>query len=157
MRKTTALVIATLLALPAFAQPMPDDEEMRGRGDDYRDAYRKGYERGFERGYAKGLAEGERRGVVAPPPPPPPPAPRLGPIRVIRAEYGSDAHRCQATRFMAKRADGRRSYSMEVTNAICGDPSPKDRKTLEIAYRCGEIEKTASAPEHRNVYLDCTS
>jgi hypothetical protein len=153
MRKTTAVVIAALLALPAFAQHVPDDEDARGGSDEYRDAYRKGYERGFERGYAKGLAEGEHRAVAAPPPPPPPP--RLGPIHVIRADYGSEAHRCEATRFMARHADGKRSYSMEVTNAICGDPSPKDRKTLDIRYRCGEIEKTASAPEHRSVSLDC--
>ncbi len=153
MKKMTTLVIAGLLALPAFAQPVPpDEEEMRGRGDEYR----KAYERGFERGYAKGLAEGERRAVAAPPPPPPPP-PRLGPIHVIRADYGSEAHRCGATRYLAKRADGKRNYSMEVSNSICGDPSPKDRKMLDVTYRCGEIEKTASAPEHRNIYLDCNS
>jgi hypothetical protein len=154
MRRTSALVIAALLALPAFGQDTPD-EDMRNRSDEYQDAYRRGYEKGFERGYAKGLNEGERRAVAAPAPPPPPPPPRLGPIVVINADYGSQAHRCGATRYVAKRADGKRNFSMEVTNGICGDPSPKDRKTLDVTYRCGDIEKTASAPEHRNISLDC--
>lgn len=156
MRRTSALLIAALLALPAFGQPAPSDEELRDRGPDYQDGYRQGYERGFERGYAKGLAEGERRGAVAAPPPPPPP-PRLGPIVVIRADYGSQAHKCGATRYLAKRADGKRSYSMEVSNDICGDPSPKDRKSLDVAYRCGDIEKSATAYEHRSINLDCNS
>ncbi len=156
MRRTSALVIAAMLALPAFAQRAPDDD-VRDRSDEYQDAYRKGYEKGFERGYSKGLAEGERRAVAAPAPPPPPPPPRLGPIAVIQADYGSTAHRCGATRYLARRADGKRTFSMEVTNGICGDPSPKDRKSLDVTYRCGEIEKTATAYEHRNIYLDCSS
>jgi hypothetical protein len=147
-------VIAALLALPAFAQHAPDDD-VRDRSDEYQDAYRKGYEKGFERGYSKGMADGQRHAVADPPAPPPPP--QLGPVIVIRADYGSQAHRCEATRYMAKRADGKRNYSMEVSNGICGDPSPKDRKTLDVTYRCGDIEKTASAPEHRNIYLDCNS
>lgn len=158
MRRTIALMLSTLLALPALAQPAPPDEELRGRGPDFQDGYRQGYERGFERGYAKGLAEGEHRAAAAPPPPPPaPPPPRPGPIVVIRADYGSNAHKCGATRYLARRADGKRNFSMEVTNNICGDPSPKDRKSLDVTYRCGDVEKTATAYEHRDIFLDCNS
>ena len=155
MKRIAIAMTAALLALPAFAQPMPpDDEDMRGHGDEFRDAYRKGYERGFERGYAKGLADGERRAapIVAPPPPPPP---RSGPIHVTGAAYGTSSHNCDATRFMRSHANGKRSYSVEVSNSICGDPAHGDRKSLDVTYRCGEIEKTASANEHRTIFLDC--
>jgi hypothetical protein len=40
---------------------------------------------------------------------------------------------------------------------MCGDPAKGQRKSLEATYRCGEIEKTASANEHRTIYLDCSS
>ena len=53
--------------------------------------------------------------------------------------------------------NGRRTASFEVTNDMCGDPAKGDRKQLEITYVCGSIAKTASAYEHRTVYLDCTS
>ena len=46
--------------------------------------------------------------------------------------------------------------SVEVTNDICGDPSPGSRKSLDVTYVCGTIAKTANAFEHRNVDLDCT-
>lgn len=39
---------------------------------------------------------------------------------------------------------------------MCGDPSPGDRKSLEVTYVCGSVAKTASANEHRSVTLDCT-
>ena len=48
------------------------------------------------------------------------------------------------------------SANLDVTNSICGDPSPGDRKSLDVTYVCGTIAKTASANEHRSVYLDCT-
>jgi len=162
IRIQTALAIAALaFTLPAAAQPMPprydEPPEIRDRGDEYR----RGYEAGFERGYARGLAEGERRGapVMAPPPPQPlpPPAPRLGPIRVTGAYYGTSSKNCDATRWLSHRANGKRSYSIEVTNDICGDPARGQRKELNATYRCGEIQKSASANEHRTIYLDCSS
>ena len=69
--------------------------------------------------------------------------------------YGSNAHSCDATRWAARHANGRTSATLDVSNEICGDPSPKDRKQLEVTYVCGTIAKTASAYEHRSVSLDC--
>jgi hypothetical protein len=134
---------------PAFAQDREDERAER--------AYKRGYEEGFERGYQKGLREGERRAAEAAPPPPPAPAPppRSGPIRVTGAFYGTTSRNCDATRFVASRANGKRSFSFEVTNEICGDPARGDRKSLEVTYRCGEILKSTSANEHRTIYLDC--
>ena len=120
------------------------------------DAYRRGYDEGYERGYQRGLEEGERRARAAMAPPAPA-VPRIGPIHVTGATYGSPAHKCDATRHVARRADGKMSYSFEVSNEMCGDPSHGDRKELAVTYRCGDVLKTASANEHRNIYLDCRS
>jgi hypothetical protein len=142
MMKTLLLAIGVACtAAPAHSQS-PDPEE--------REAYRRGYEEGFARGYRKGLDEGQQRAL---PPPPPPVA--TGPIRVTGAFYGTSSKNCDATRYVASRANGKRSYSFEVTNDICGDPARGDRKSLEVTYRCGGIDKTASANEHRTLYLDC--
>ena len=148
--------LAMAAASQAFAQPYDDPPEYRERSD-YRDAYRRGYERGFERGYAKGMDEGQRR---APPPPAviaPPPPPRLGPIRVTGAFYGTSARNCNAGKYVSSRANGKRSYSFEVSNSICGDPVPGQRKSLEVTYYCGQVMKSASANEHRTIYLDCSN
>jgi hypothetical protein len=124
---------------------------------EYREGYRRGYDDGFSSGYKKGLAESSR---AAPPaaaaPPPPVPVP-TGPITVSTAYYGTSSKSCDATRWVARKVNGRRTASFEVTNDMCGDPAKGDRKQLEVTYVCGSIAKTASAYEHRTVYLDCTS
>lgn len=145
--------ITALLAAASFAAAAQPYGE--GRREEAREAYRRGYDEGYERGYQKGIEEGERRARVAIPPPPA--APRLGPIHVTGAAYGSQAHKCDATRYVARLANGKMSYSFEVTNEMCGDPSHGDRKELAVTYRCGEVLKTAAANEHRSVYLDCRS
>lgn len=38
-----------------------------------------------------------------------------------------------------------------------GDPAPGQRKSLEVTYICGKVVRTASAYEHRSLYLDCTN
>jgi hypothetical protein len=133
----------------------PDPPEYRDRGE-ARDAYRHGYETGFERGYRKGLEDGERRAATIVAPQAPPPI-VLGPIRVTGAFYGTSSKNCDATRYVASRANGKRSYSFEVSNNICGDPAHGDRKELSVTYFCGGLSKSASANEHRTIYLDCNS
>lgn len=160
MRSTTALFLALCVALPAAAQGRNDGDDPPEYRDhaEAREAYRRGFERGFERGYRKGLDEADRRPPPPPMPPPPPPKPvPTGPIRVSGAYYGTSARNCDATRFVASRANGKRSYSMEVTNNICGDPARGDRKSLEVTYWCGRMSKSASANEHRTIYLDCST
>jgi hypothetical protein len=131
-----------LIALPVLAQSRDPGE---------REAYRRGYEEGFARGYEKGLAGGDR----AAPPAAPAPAVATGPIRVSGAFYGTSSSNCDATRYVGSRANGKRSYSFQVSNNICGDPAKGERKSLEVTYYCGRLSKTASANEHRTVYLDC--
>ena len=143
------IVIGTALFAAALSAGAQSREEPR------EDAYRRGYDEGYERGYQRGLEEGERRARAAMAPVPG--APRIGPIRVTGATYGSPAHKCDATRYVARRADGKMSYSFEVSNEMCGDPSHGDRKELAVTYRCGDALKTTAANEHRNVYLDCRS
>lgn len=149
-------IIASVVSTATVAQPRYDDNdppEYRERRDE-REAYRRGYERGFERGYEKGMQEGRR--TSAPPPPVVAP-PRIGPIRVTGAAYGTSSRSCDATRFVAGRANGKMSFSFEVTNGMCGDPARGDRKELQVTYRCGDIVKTSSANEHRTIYMSCNS
>ena len=114
---------------------------------DYKEGYAEGFRDGFEKGRRKAITEQrdesttESRGQL---------------ITVTSAIYGPESgSSCDARRFAGSRANGRRSASIEVTNKICGDPSPGDRKSLEITYRCGNLVKTASAYEHRTAYLSC--
>jgi hypothetical protein len=158
MRLTHCIAVAACLAAPcAWPQPHDDDPPEYRDHPQARDAYRRGFERGFERGYDRGLREGEKRGaaVVAPPPPPPPKPVPNGPIKVSGAFYGTSSKNCDATRWLGHRANGKRTYSVEVTNAMCGDPARGDRKQLEVTYWCGSLSRTASAYEHRTIYLDC--
>ncbi len=146
MRFAPILAAAALAALPALAQ----DRDSY----DYREGYRRGYDDGFAAGYRKALESG------APPPTavaPAPAAPRLGPIRVTRAIYGSTSKSCDSTRFVKSQAEGRISATVNVSNDMCGDPAKGERKQLEITFRCGDVTKTASGYEHRSVYVDCST
>ena len=149
MKNTIILALALLAGMGAAHAQSREGERAE-------EAYRRGYDEGFQRGYQKGLEEGGHRApVAAPPPPAPPRAPLSGPIHVTGAFYGTSSRNCDATRYVARRANGKASYSFEVTNEICGDPAHGDRKSLDVTYRCGEIVKTTSANEHRTLYLDC--
>ena len=149
LRLWTALAMA--MAAGAWPAHAADDEATSEAGEAYRRGYERGYDEGFARGYRKGLEEARPAGVA---PAPPPRA--TGPITVSGAVYGTPARNCDATRYVARRANGKQSYSFEVSNDMCGDPSRGDRKSLEVTYVCGSIAKTATANEHRNIYLDCT-
>jgi len=142
------LLIAAVTAPPTGAQ---DRDSL-----DYREGYRRGYDDGFASGYRKGLEEAARPAPVVPPPPPPPPR-STGPITISSAHYGTSSKSCDATRQLARRFNGRLTASLEVTNDLCGDPAKGDRKQLEVTYICGSIAKTASAYEHRTLYLDCSN
>jgi hypothetical protein len=151
----TAL-LAGLMAggsLPALAA---DEGEPRGdaRGA-YREGYQRGYEDGFARGYQKAIDEA-RSAIPAAPAPPAAPPRSTGPITISGAVYGTSSKSCDATRFVARRANGKRTHSFEVTNDMCGDPSRGERKSLDVTYICGTIAKSATANEHRTIYLDCT-
>ena len=141
MRRIGIALCMAIFAAPALAQ--------EGRGADYREGYRKGYDDGFSSGYQKGLAEGGRVATPAPP--------RLGPITVSSAFYGTSSRNCNVTHKLARAINGRMSASIDVSNDLCGDPAKGERKSLEIAYVCGTVAKTASAYEHRTAYLDCSS
>ncbi len=146
MKTVLAAACLVLATLPAHAQD-------RDSGD-YREGYRRGYDDGFASGYRKGLAESSRAAPPAAAPAAPPRA--TGPITVSTAYYGNSSRSCDATRWVARRVNGRRSASFDVSNEMCGDPARGERKELEVTYVCGSIAKTASAYEHRTVYLDCT-
>ena len=109
------------------------------------------YQRGYREGYDRAMRENR-------PPPPavvPMPPPRRG-IYVLRAWYGNGERRaCDLTGRMARHFNGRPSQSIEVTNQLCGDPAPGDRKELVIEYSCGAENRRASAYEHRTLSISC--
>ena len=150
MRTAAILLIAAVAAAAAPASAQDRDSL------DYREGSRRGYDDGFASGYRKGLEDTPRAAPVVPPPPPPPPR-ATGPITISSAHYGTSSKSCDATRQLARRFNGRLTANMQVTNDICGDPAKGDRKQLEVTYICGSIAKTASAYEHRTIYLDCSN
>lgn len=160
MRHLTVIASAAALAVTALT---PAAQAQDRDSYDYREGYRRGYDDGYAAGYRRALEEGSRPPViVAPPPPPPPvvqpPGPRpTGPITITRAIYGSPSRSCDATRYVARQANGRLNANVGVTNDMCGDPAPGSRKQLEVTYTCGRIVREASAYEHRSVYLDCSN
>ena len=114
---------------------------------DFKQGFAQGFKDGFDEGYRKAMAE-QGAAVAA--------ASKGFPISIGSATYGPDSGAsCDARRFVAPRVNGRRSASIDVTNQMCGDPSPGKRKSLNITYLCGNITKTASAYEHRTAYLSC--
>ena len=144
-----ALLAGLLLALLAGGALAAGGDEPPG---DPRDAYREGYQRGYEDGFARGYGKAQEESRAAAQSPPR----ATGPITVSGAIYGTSSRSCDATRYVARRANGRSTYSFEVSNDMCGDPSRGERKALEVTYVCGSIAKTATANEHRDIYLDCT-
>jgi len=155
-----ALSLAALAAGAQSYRAEDEPEEYRDKREE-RDAYRRGYERGYDRGYQRGLEEARRSGPAysAPPPaaaPAPPPV-ILGPIKVTSAFYGSSSKTCDASRWVGRHANGKRTHSFNVTNDMCGDPHHGQRKTLEVVYWCGQVAKSASAREHQSVYLNCST
>jgi len=149
-----ATAASAIFIAPHTAAQQPNSEN----SEDYREGYRAGYDDGFQRGYQKGLRESGGVAVAPVPAAPPGPPPRsTGPITISRAVYNNGGSRmCDATRWAARMANGRATATLEVSNSMCGDPAPGDRKSLDVTYVCGTIAKTATAYEHRSLYLDCS-
>ena len=152
MKLAAAIAACGALAAAAEGPSGPGTEN----DDRYREGYRAGYDDGFQRGYEKAMREMNS----APPPPaaaaPATPPRSTGPITISRAVYGTNSKSCNATHWAARMANGRATASLDVSNSICGDPAPGDRKQLSVTYVCGTIAKSADAYEHRSVYLDCS-
>jgi hypothetical protein len=139
-----------MLMLLSFGVAAQSYERNESRNDSSsQEAYSKGYKDGFREGYEQARRELGGSNIA------PPPKPVPYPITVTNARYGTQHRSCDATRHVARRVNGKLSGSVDVSNNICGDPSPGDRKSLEITYVCGNRAKTASAYEHRTAYLSC--
>ena len=110
------------------------------------------FERGFIEGYGKGYQDGIAAGQ-----PGAARSPYTGPpgIVVVRAWYGDGNKSCDLTAWAAARFNRRTNSEIDVTNKICGDPAPGQRKTLRVDFLCNGQTKTAEAPEHRRLSLFC--
>jgi len=129
---------------------------------DYQRGYREGYDQGFKQGYDRAMREAQTNappGAYAAPPPGayvvPAPVPKRG-IIVTRAWYGDGERRaCNLTGWAARHFNNRTSQSVNVTNEMCGDPAPGERKQLVVEYMCGAETKRESAYEHRTLSISC--
>jgi hypothetical protein len=110
------------------------------------------FERGFREGYSKGYQDSLNAGksIPAKPQSGAPPG-----IVVVRAWYGDDHKSCDLTAWAAKHFNSRTSADVEVTNEICGDPSPGNRKSLRVEFLCNGQTRTEEAYEHRQLSLRC--
>lgn len=116
--------------------------------------YQEGYRRGFEDGFAAGQRAAVQSAAPLAVPATPPPVVNRG-IIIVRALYGDGRRRCEYTGPLAGIANGRVRASIDVTNGLCGDPAPGERKSLVVEYTCGGPMKQADAYEHRTLYLSC--
>lgn len=135
MRGLSGLVLV-LMSVATFAE-----------SSEYQNGYRQGYDDGFQAGLRAGGSGSN--GTASRPSAP-------ARIRIYTAMYGSDDKQCDASRYVIPKANGRSSASIAVTNQMCGDPHPGERKSLRVVYSCGDGDKEASAYEHRDVYLSCS-
>jgi hypothetical protein len=143
-------------AAQAHADPLPFPVPVPGGGSN---EYNRGYRDGFRDGYNQAMQEGSRGHSRPPGGNPYPgniPQGRTD-INIVSAVYGDYSRDCDATRFLSWQASGKPYVNVEVTNQMCGDPSPGNRKTLRVRYYCGNDIREASATEHRNIILDCTA
>ena len=110
----------------------------------------------FERGYREGYANGYREGMSASQANPVR-RPVSGPagIIVIRAWYGDEHKYCDLTAWAAKHFNSRTSAEVDVSNQICGDPSPGNRKSLHVEFLCNGQTRMEEAYEHRRLRLSC--
>lgn len=123
----------------------------------YQEGYRQGYEDGFQAGRKAGNRPDSRPDAIQPfrEPSVNSNSTRNSRIRLYSATYGTYKKRCDATAYTAPRINGRSSASFAVSNQMCGDPDPGQRKSLQIHYACGDTEKESTAYEHRDIYVSC--
>ena len=115
------------------------------------------FERGYREGYGRGYQDGLGATQFSPTQSHPARRPGAVPagIIVIRARYGDEHKACDLTAWAAQRFNGRTSAEVDVSNQICGDPSPGNRKSLHVEYLCNGQAKMEEAYEHRRLSLSC--
>ena len=77
------------------------------------------------------------------------------PIRIIEARYGTDRRTCDATRALRRACEGESDCSLKAGNELCGDPVPRQVKTLYVTYRCRGRVHNITRTEGKQLALDC--
>jgi hypothetical protein len=104
------------------------------------------YRRGYEEGFAAGQrAANDNRGG----------RPGGGRVHIEEAEYGLHGATCDAREAVRNEAD-RNDGVIHVSNQLCGDPAPRERKRLRVVYRCRDTASArAVATEGETLRLTC--
>ena len=108
--------------------------------------------------YRRGYDDGYRAGVDASRGGPGMMEPGGGRNRIIieDAVYGDREGVCDARPAVQAMVDRQREPVIRADNRLCGDPSPRHGKTLEITYRCGNGRMLRTAlREDTQAVLSC--
>ncbi|UXY13792.1 hypothetical protein N8I74_10710 [Chitiniphilus purpureus] len=142
------LPLAALLSAQVVADSFPE-ERARGRSPEYQQGFRDGWRAAQERGPDRWDDRWEDRwdddGYRG----------RRPALRIESARYVSGKRKCDFTRWLSSRANGRREYLLDASNRLCGDPSPGDRKQAEVQYFCGPERQVARIDEGESTWLRC--
>lgn len=105
------------------------------------------YRRGYDQGYRDGIEAQAQQGQPGGPP---------GRIIIDDATYGTRDAACNVRDVIQQAVGRRRNISITANNELCGDPAPKQRKWLDIRYRCGDGPvANARTREGGTVTLNC--
>jgi hypothetical protein len=125
------------------------------------------FQAGYRRGYQDGFRDGQRGGAGGNPTYVPPASQsnsfnhrgqgygRVRGLQVLGALYGDGDRDCDATQAVASQFNGRSSAVLKVSNSLCGDPAPGERKSLRVEYLCGQERRSVSSYEHRSLEASC--
>jgi hypothetical protein len=77
------------------------------------------------------------------------------PLRIVDARYGIAGKTCDATRSVRRECEGESICTFKAGNELCGDPAPRQVKTLEVTYRCRGRAQSVTRTEGKHLSLSC--
>ncbi len=155
------LIQCLVISFTAFSSLVFAQSASTSYKEGFEEGYKQGYETGFDAGYKKAAAQikeskelKDNRSTTGA---------QTSTIRILQAIYGVEnklgKESCDVTSKLAREANGKPSFTLQVSNDLCGDPAPAKRKSLTVSYVCGQAasiqEKSTNAFEHRNIELSC--
>jgi hypothetical protein len=83
----------------------------------------------------------------------PPGAPALGPVTILRADYGNSERTFSLTQAIQKALDADPFTPIDIGNSWAGDPSPNNGKSLTLSYRIGDTTRITERSENQIIFL----
>ena len=83
------------------------------------------------------------------------PSPPPNEISITSAVYGTTLGSCDATAFVKLACSGKQYCNLDISDQICGDPTPKPKNSIKIEYNCSGMKKAFSGEEGLKATLFC--